>query len=160
MKKEININMFVVPNQGCRLDQILFHEDEEGRLERFGVPFHANSKCLQVWCHCDEEDNLTDHGLTDSICDALGIPEGRERFYVYAPNMFPVAELEKVNEGGTLTYTTKNGCVVNIKCEQLPYRYGRFGKFEEVVAMVSRNSERNIAWLDEMAARRAEKKGA
>lgn len=159
MEKEINLSMFIVPNQGCRLDQLIIH-DEERNLSSFGVPFKPNSKCLQVWIHGEGEDNLTDHGLGDRICDLLGIPNDlKERMYLRAPGMFPVEELEKVQEGDTLTYNV-NGCTVNIKCEQLPYRYGRFGRFEEVVEMISRRSDENIKWLDEMENKRAEKKGA
>ena len=82
MNKEIKINLFIVPNQGCRYNQMFGHTQEsEGlALDRFGVPFTPESKMLQVWIHGCGEDNLSDHGLTDEMLDMFGITERQERY--------------------------------------------------------------------------------
>ena len=112
---------------------------------------------ISVWLHQDAiADNVTDHGYTNEMCDVLRITNYYDQF---APSALPYDIIKNVKEGDILTFK-KNDVTINIKFEQLPYRYGRFGKFEDVCHMVYGKSLTNIEWREEMDKKIADKKSA
>ncbi len=131
-------------------------------LRPFGIETKLDDIFVQVWIHCDGSDNLTDHGLSDRQIKEL-FPSSGQRIVddpdgcVFAPGFLPVRLLLNKKEGDTITLTTVDGADWEIKLNQLDYRYGHFGRFEEVLETLickdnasSARLERMAKWLMEM----------
>ena len=150
--KNVNLSMFIVPNSGVnekyRLD--FLRDNDIAECERIGIPLKGDEDVFQVWIHCPELgiDNCTDHGLGKEIRKRLGL--GEEERLCSAPGYVPFSQFEGKKEGETVTFTSPNGTIVNVKLEQLPYRYGRFGSFEEVFQKMKYATKRNNEWYEEM----------
>ena len=133
--KEVNMGMFIIPNSGMNL-KYAWDQEQVKRLNRnLGIPVHEDDDLFQVWIHGCGRDNLTDHGIPKDVRKILGI-EGDEMWNICAPDLVPFSAFENVKEGDTVTFTAPSGAKVHVKCEQLPYRYRNFGKFETVKTLV------------------------
>ncbi len=151
----INLKCFVVPNP------ISFMSDyKEGANwaeyirdynRNIGIEIDDDYDALvEVWVHSVGNDSNTDHGWDETQLEALGLPvdaEGTAYKHdaygrIHAPSHLPYKAVAGVIEGETRTFVSPNGCNVNITFEQLPYRYGRFGKFEDVVTELMARSDR------------------
>ena len=145
MKQEIQLSCFVVPNPIQKLGYVTISNvngthiwdkdvDELERMSKFGVWPVRGARYIQVWIHCPaegENSNWTDHGIPEQYKNMFGY-HNADRF-AYAPSVLPMKYLMKFKEGETTTLFENDNCIVTLKFEQLPYRYGRFGRFEEVV---------------------------
>lgn len=142
---DINLSLFIVPNSGTRQDVCLNHikRSNKQRLGWLGIPIKDDEVLYQVWMHSPEEsiDNCTDHGYSDRQIKILGL-ENEE--YAFAPHYFPANILLNVKEGEVRSYTAPNGAKINIKFEQLPYRYRRFGAIDEVAKRLVYPTKQNI----------------
>ena len=84
---------------------------------------------VQVWIHDECSDNWQDHKLPAK----LRTDDGGK----YAPSYIPARLLMGVKEGDSFEMIF-NGHTVVVTANQLDYRYGRFGSFESVVALMTR----------------------
>ena len=157
----INLSVFIVPNSGTRHDLCLAHikRSTKERLEWLGIECKDNEVLYQTWVHCPEEkeDNCTDHGYNDRQKHVLGLIDEN---YAFAPHYMPADLFLNVKEGETKTFTAPNGAIVNVKFEQLPYRYRRFGRIEDVAQRLMFQTKENIKWLEEFNKKRDELKNA
>ena len=120
----ITEDMFIIPNMP---EDILFQIKESlpemadnyiKRIENLiGNPVDIKESMVQIWVTSPDSDNWTDNGH----------PELKERFTKY----LPASVLKDVKEGDVLHFNLENK-QVELKANQLGYRYARFGKFEEV----------------------------
>ena len=155
MKTITNCSLFIVPNSlvskanyiGSHFmsDTEWFNKDltirlHEPRLKVWGIKLDVSDRLVQVWIHCKEEDNLTDHGLHEEMVRELWPEAGKSAdvdsvvdhdFAEYAPTFLPIRLFHGKKEGDTITLTTSEGIDLEIKLEQLPYRYGHRGPFEK-----------------------------
>lgn len=161
---QFDLNCFVVPNlpvqfagsengHGCVGGMSAYNmRTFTGYCEacdRLGVDVYndlevtAKSLWIQVWIHGLGCDNLTDHGCshTELYKFLEGKSNGCRRDDLLTGEL-PEEFLEDAVEGGTkttyITKWTKDGREAVAKIvwhfDQLPYRYARFGKFEDVVS--------------------------
>ena len=141
----INLSLFIVPNSGTRQDVCLdfIKKSNKERLGWLGIKIADDEILYQVWVHCPEEglDNCTDHGYSVRQIKLLGL---KEEEFAYAPHYFPANILLNVKEGEVRSYTAPNGCTINIRFEQLPYRYRRFGTIDEVAKRLVFPTKENI----------------
>ena len=117
-------DMFIVPNMP---EDILFQINESlpsmaadyiKRIENLtGKKVDIKESMVQIWVTSPDSDNWTDHGH----------PELKERFTKY----LPASVLKDVKEGDVLHFNLENK-QIELKANQLGYRYARFGKFEDV----------------------------
>lgn len=125
---------------GARETESMSYCMRKNELKKFGITTELTDRFVQVWILCDGSDNLSDHGFNDEQLDALwpnGLAES-EREYASAPSFLPISIFEGKKEGDSITLTTTAGVKWDIELCQLGYRYARFGKFEEVLAMLER----------------------
>ena len=147
--KEVNVGMFIIPNSGMNI-KYSWDPDQAKRLcQNFGIPVNDNDDLFQVWFHGLGRDNLTDHGIPKEYRRILGI-EGDEMWNICAPSHVPFSAFENVKEGDVVTFINPNGVKVNVKCEQLPYRYRDFGCFEIVKFLVLGKTIANNRFQEEM----------
>lgn len=142
--KELNFSCFIVPNQGIRFDLISldFIKDElKTRCKQIGIDIPETDNMIPVWIHSEFENNCTDHGYSDEEINGLGLEN--QKHCLYAPDHLPYSVLEDVQEGDVKTFKAPNGTLVHIKFEQLPYRYGRFGTFENILEKINLSTEDN-----------------
>lgn len=152
-----NSSLFIVPNSlmskesdlwdvplspySARLEKIDFKMRTK-ELAPFGIKTTLDDTFVQVWIHCEGSDNLTDHGFDEDQIKELFpskdlhelIEQDRHYSYSSAPGFLPIHLFEGKKEGDSITLTTEDGVEWSIKLEQLPYRYGHFGRFEDVLA--------------------------
>lgn len=144
-KNIVNLSLFIIPNSGVALKYIIGYQQDIKLLKQIGVDATAETNCLQVWIHCPDLqlDNCSDHGFGSVISSMLGI-YNEEHYNRRAPHYFPMDILTDVKEGEVRQYLAPNGCLVRIKFEQRPYRYGHFGDITEVAnSLVWRTIENN-----------------
>lgn len=162
MKTITNASMFIIPNslQSPKTDmwekpmaelsersECLNFKMRKDELAPWGIDVKLDDTFVQVWIHADGSDNLTDHGLDDEMIDELW-PNG-ERAACYAPGYLPISLFEGKKEGDTVTFTTTAGVKLDVKLEQLPYRYGHFGTFENVLSRLVRKDAADTERLNE-----------
>lgn len=150
----IKVGAFVIPNCSCTAKDFLVDSFRLRTTKRmydicnqFGMDFDPdNDKLIPIWFHSDEleSDNLEAHGFKYN---------GNHYDFRYA--YLPYKILKDIKEGDELTikfyseyagtYYAEDDPMVNesdiwltmdVKFEQLPYRYGNKGRFEEAVKYV------------------------
>lgn len=143
--KEIKLSCFIVPNSIKKLGYVtisnvngthIWDKDiyELNRISRFGIEPVRGARYIQVWIRCPEEgveSNWTDHGIPEQYKTVFGYY--KESKFAFAPSVLPVNYLMQFREGMIATLFERDNHIVTLKFEQLPYRYGRFGRFEDVV---------------------------
>lgn len=136
---KVNLSVFIVPNAGCAGFALFNWKNELAKMEALGITASAEEPLYQVWLHCPEKglDNVTDHGWG-------GLEDLLETETTSAPGFLPAKLLLAVKEGEIRAFTAQNGCEVSLRFEQLPYRYARFGRFEEVAEYLIDKTEENI----------------
>lgn len=164
-----NSSMFIIPNSlhswrselWCeplskmedRPSKSLSYKMRAEELRPFGIETKLDDIFVQVWIHCEGSDNLTDHGFDDDQIKEL-FPSNGQRIVndcVFAPGFIPIRLLTGKKEGDTITLTTVDGVDWEIKLEQLDYRYGHFGRFEEVLDNLIFKDKQNSVALELMA---------
>lgn len=130
----LNFNVFIVPNGMLNWDDMPNYLKDKvyAENERLGIKTDDYKYC-QVWIFSEELniENATDHGLPKRICDILGLDYESKNYY--APSWLPLLAIEDLKEGDVLRTVSENGTEISFKFEQLPYRYARFGRLEEVL---------------------------
>jgi len=127
-------DIFIVPNLAmspsnyfgqARYNEWLNEKVEETK-NLFDMRTHdlTEDRMIQVWVTNSDSENWSDHG-----CNAL---PGR------FPSYIPAKWLEGLKEGDVLAIVA-NGVKIALRCRQTPYRYGRFGTFEEVFERVNKD---------------------
>ena len=142
--RELNFKCFIVPNQGIRFNLIPFDflkDEAKTRCKQIGIDIPETDNMIPVWIHSEFEDNCTDHGYSDEEIIGLGLEDPKHD--ICAPNYLPYSVLKDVKEGDVKTFKAPNGTLVHIKFEQLPYRYGRFGTFENILEKINLSTEDN-----------------
>jgi len=134
------LTVFIVPNGSYILKENRIMKDENIRRNRsFGIETTENDEVMQTWVFPSNElfyksnDNWTAHGLPDQFVELFN-NEG------YAPGVLPYSFLKDKKEGDVVELTTASGFKYRMRFEQIPWRYGRFGRFEEVVGHLHRKS--------------------
>ena len=151
----INLKCFVVPNPVSFMEDyhqgVNWAEYIRDYNRNIGIEIDDDYDALvEVWIHSTGNDNNTDHGWDETQLEALGLPADADGTSfkhdaygrIHAPGHLPYKAVAGVVEGETRTFVAPNGCKVNITFEQLPYRYGRFGRFEDVVTELMARSDR------------------
>lgn len=152
--KQLDLSFFIVPNSIESVGWVttsdvggthLWDRDlsELIRQDKFIGNVHSVQRgepCVQVWIHCPAEgtkSNWTDHGIPEEYQDVFGWSEKDAdedwKVRAYAPRSLPMSFLKNFKEGTTIDLKISDDLVVTLTAEQLPYRYGRFGRFEEVL---------------------------
>lgn len=134
----ISFEAFIVPNNLVKWETMPNYLKERlaADLRRFGIE-PDEGEYAQVWILSESLglENATDHGLDREVCETLGLDYAKRGYY--APGYLPVSLIRGLKEGDSVTTTSENGTNIVIKFEQKPYRYGRFGRFEEVLEYLS-----------------------
>jgi len=155
MKTMTNTSMFIVPNSLVSkanmiashflTDKEWFEKDlcmngsAKDLKARWNIQLTPEDRLVQVWIHCNEQDNLSDHGFNEDQYEELFPKSGNAleeaediwRYPRLAPDHLPVRLFEGKKEGDTITLTSCDGVAWEIKLEQLPFRYGHRGPFEK-----------------------------
>ena len=154
MKTITNASMFIVPNGLVSKANTIgshFLSNEEwfkkdlcmqgtakDLADRWHILLSPKDRLVQVWIHCEEQDNLSDHGFDEEQYEELFPKSGKAleesvdiwRYPRLAPDRLPIRLFEGKKEGDTITLTSCDGVDWEIKLEQLPFRYGHRGPFE------------------------------
>lgn len=157
--ENIQAGAFVIPNASGVAGDFLIKSFRERTIKKmadichqFGQEYDPDTdKLIQLWFHSDYEDgeNKDERRLgSDNLsCHGFKI-DGR--YYYFDYNYLPYKILKNVKEGDILTIKfdcerdadkdeyeiEKVPLVMDIKFEQLPYRYRNKGRFEEAVRYV------------------------
>ena len=125
-----NVALFLIPNGLVPVKELRtgseFAQEQLARIEKFfGITIADDDLLAQFWA-TDRSDrsgnsNLNDHGYVTQ--------EGN--LYRF-PTYIPVSMIANSKEGDTLRINGDQG-PFTLQCLQKPYRYSRFGKFEEVL---------------------------
>ena len=153
-----NIGMFVVPNPSSKADGY-YVESFRRRCHEINRHNNApeNDNMIQSWFFADDSvisgehcDNCAAHGWIETD------ENGKRTGYRLMAEVIPYHVAQKVHEGEAVQITlpvieTDMGddyddsvkhepewVTFNVKAEQLPYRYRRFGNYEDVVRYVMR----------------------
>ena len=153
-EKRIQAGAFVIPNGSCVAKNLLVNSDKLRTIkqmsnicDQFGMNFDPdNDRLIQIWFHSDElgSDNLEAHGF-----------KYNGNHYEFRYVFLPYKILKNIKEGDKLTikfyseyagtYYAENDLITNesdiwitmdVKFEQLPYRYRNKGRFEQAVRYV------------------------
>lgn len=134
------LTCFIVPNTPYLLkDNELFVEENIQRNRAFGIETKPGDEVFQVWIaprnevFREQDDNWSDHGIPDQWFELFD----KEN---YAPCLLPYSFLKDRKEGESVQLTSSAGFKYRMVFEQLPWRYRRFGRFEEVVGHLHRKS--------------------
>ena len=155
MKTITNASMFIVPNGLVSKANTIgshFLSNEEwfekdlcmkgtakDLMDRWNIQLTPDDRLVQVWIHCEEQDNLSDHGFNEDQYEELFPKSGKAldesvdiwRYPRFAPCHLPIRLFAGKKEGDTIVLTSCDGVEWEIKLEQLPYRYGHRGPFEK-----------------------------
>ena len=123
----VNLFAFVVPNKIGEFSSLYFKDEAAKRAADWGFEVTPDDTAIQVWIgerNTDSNSNWTDHG----------IPEEYRNLFTnkFAPTFLPASMLVNKKEKDSVSLV-KGDVKFNITFLQKPYRYGRFGSFEEVV---------------------------
>jgi hypothetical protein len=127
-----NVFMFIVPNAVERFSELhpMVRKYLDPQLTAMGIDYTPEDHAVQVWISSDEHHDWACNGAPTEVVKELRRLNGIEG---KASNMLPVfipaSILENAREGETVDLGHLKGVVT----EQLPYRYGSFGKFEKVL---------------------------
>lgn len=145
-----NAEMFIIPNSAGRVTEFISKErairEAQSICSSVGKDFDENDPLVQVWICSDDLDteNLCRHGATVEI-------EGEDYFLEYPEisEYIPLSIIKDLKEGETATFGYTNiatinnndknikvDLMLNVKANQLDYRYSRFGTFESVLSKV------------------------
>lgn len=150
-ENNIKVGAFVIPNSSGLVGNFVVSSvatrvkaQMEEICAQFDMDFDpANDRLIQMWFHSDElgSDNLEAHGF-----------DYGEDSYEFRYGYLPYKILKDVKEGDTLTIefncdkyeevdddhwkSRKVPLTMDVKFEQLPYRYRNKGRFEEAVRYV------------------------
>ena len=176
MTKQIELACFIVPNSnylcgyGHTTDKGEFYDADHALMDRcrkFGFPIERNEETVKVWIldradfrknqdNCDS--NWTDHGIPHKYLRAFGYRADDENlcYSAYAPSRIPYRFLKNMREGDTIMLPSLDPeYIITMTFEQKPYRYRRFGAFEDVVKALHDRFNRKDAvdWKVEMGYR-------
>lgn len=149
MMDNIKVGAFVIPNSSGLVSNFIVNSlatRTKAQMEEICAQFDMDfdpekDRIIQMWFHSDElgSDNLECHGF-----------DYGEDSYDFRYGYLPYKILKDVKEGDTLTiefncYKIEDGdfrngrkiqLTMDVKFEQLPYRYRNKGRFEEAVKYV------------------------
>ena len=130
MKRIVKADMFIIPNGMREASSIL---DSERRIKEFnkvtGMRMKRSDLLAEVWVTSNHElgDNWQDHQGWKEIC---GIED--TDYPNLFPLYFPVNILGAFEEGDIIRVSPiGTDVIIELKCNQLGYRYRNFGRFEE-----------------------------
>ena len=143
MEKKIVGDIFIVPNPGFHVKELLpFAKETTIKRARLlaGINLEEEDYLIEVWATSPQCDNWTSvYGGFQSLF-GVKLPEDRsEKDYLigYFPKLLPVKLFKGKKEGDTIVlHCPEYNITVELTLNQLGYRYGRFGKFEEVLKKV------------------------
>ena len=140
------VEMFIVPNHCSVVNSATDSDRNKHWREKINLQFknldlRYNGEVIkmvdgdlpvQIWTTGMGSENWQDHGIPASISiPEVGIsPE-------YFPGYLPYRVVKDLKEGSTLELTWLKGESLRITAAQLPYRYRRFGRFEEALRHVA-----------------------
>ncbi len=139
------LTCFIVPNGSYILkeNEIFkmgsYIDETVRRNTSFGIKTTPEDEVMQTWIFPSNElfyksnDNWTDHGLPDQFVELFN-NEG------YAPAVLPYSFLKDRKEGEVVELESASGFRYRMRFEQLPWRYGRYGRFEDVVRNLHKKS--------------------
>jgi len=134
------LTVFIVPNDPYVLkDNEMFVDDNIRRNKSFGINTTPDDEVFQVWIFPSNElfykqnDNWGDHGIPEQWVELFNKEE-------YAPWVLPHSFLKDKKEGDVVELESASGFRYRMRFEQKPWRYGRFGRFEDVVSGLHRKS--------------------
>jgi len=148
MNTTVKGHVFIVPNIAETFKS--YPEDSQDwltqRISRMtGINPKKEDKMLQVWITSKECDNWNDHFGGFQV-NVLGqnkeywsrINETKEdRLLGYFPRLYPSQIFEGKHEGDkVMLHCPEYDVDIELTCNQLDYRYGKFGRFEEVFGQV------------------------
>lgn len=130
---ELVLDCFIVPNGTYILKDNEFNCDSFVKTNAaFGIKTEMDDEVFQVWIVPsdpklqEENNNWTDHGIGSGYDHCF--------FGVNcAPSVLPYSLLKDKKEGDEVELESNVGFKYKLRFSQLPYRYSRFGSFDEVV---------------------------
>lgn len=141
-KTEVMGDVFIIPNAVEKLKNFCEPEWIAEKCERmFGVKANMEDEMIQIWIVSKGKVDWKPFG---GFQKELGI-EGfkgfgkskEERLLGYLPEYVPKKIFEGKKEGDAIMLTCPEyGVKIILTCNQLSYRYSRFGRFEKVFEMV------------------------
>jgi len=148
---EINSDLFVIPNRSVHgINGFTFKDEKrEKYLESIcvasGYEFDPDDHIIETWMVGQSEgmaENMADHMSCVDIDDDTFYFSVSTRYLPKAVIDGKEGEIKTIIIPGIKATSRRNHTVVtfnlhiNCKLCQLPYRYGRFGKFEDVLSKV------------------------
>jgi len=136
MKKMIDGDVFVIPNSCCRVADLLPSSQEAmiENLRRFGIDADMDTVLVQVWATGSKVDNWSCHGWLPEILNDEELDNADFLRISRFPDYLPVDLFSGRVEGQIVTITTTEPKVtINLKLNQLQYRYKDWGPFEKVL---------------------------
>ncbi len=159
-KIRLALSCFIVPNSIRKIGYCTISDvggthiwdmnlSEMERLSHFRFTPIRGARYIEVWIHNPAEgsnSNWTDHGIPQEYLHLFDYDQNER--YAHAPNLLPMKFLLNKKEGDEVTLRDDHRALITLKFEQLPYRYSRFGKFEEVVDKLLKkyNDEEEDSW--------------
>jgi hypothetical protein len=142
MKNVINGDVFIIPNDLCRVSDFLPCSQEHviENLKNFGFnEIDESTLLVQVWATGPEVDNWSCHGWLPEFLDNEEINSIGELSIERFPDYLPVSLFIGMKEGDNVMINTKpeeslkKGLKITLKLAQLKYRYRNWGPFEKVL---------------------------
>lgn len=140
---QFNGSVFIIPNHAGTVDGFVVSKDKYRKFMEDLCDLNSDQKfdpednLVQVWIHSEDLncDNVTRHNPCVKHND-------KEYWLEPMAEYIPSSLLRGHKEGDTIQFTypledeENVTATINMKLEQLPYRYGSFGSFEEVLDKV------------------------
>lgn len=154
----INADMFIVPNKPININEILKFNDniidylasiDNMNKGLLSIDNYYNEQMVEVWLTSKIDaasDNLGNHGI--NYVDIYGNEVHADAYFL---DKLPLSLLKDKVEGDQFELNVflnsrhcwdfRNADVllkINITCNQKGYRYGNYGKFEEVISKITK----------------------
>ncbi len=135
-------HVFIVPNQVTKLEDFAEPEWLMEKLRRLtGLKVNYEDEVIQVWVVSERCDNWSDTFAGFQACCGMEEFDSKtrdQRLMGYFPKYFPVKLFDKKMEGDEISlYCKEYDITIKLICDQLGYRYNRFGRFEDVYARLT-----------------------
>jgi len=143
MKNSIKASAFIIPNPISEFKDF-FESSKEGiaieTKKFFNIIPNEDTKFVEIWVTNQDCNNFSCHDWTDAFIDweeYKELPKEVRSDLRSFPAYFPLSIFDGINEGDTIILTPEFNGVgkiqIEIKCQQLGFRYQSYGEFQDVI---------------------------
>ena len=153
-------HIFIVANGGICGNGVGIPEFEDAEIKKnagLGITLNRGDQMAQIWWVSSDvltKENPSDYDQSwaDHEFVPAELPEGWVKAHKSGhthgifPDFIPASLLADKKEGDTLTFRFADTDVdLEVTCLQLPYKYARYGKFEEALLLLGLTSQKATA---------------